>query len=400
MFGKKAIIGLDIGTSIVKAVQLRRSGKALEIEKFGVAEIYPNGDKGSVSVDSGQATVEAIKRALNDGKISAKQAVTSVGGEPVIVRYIQMQRLPDEELRNALQWEAEGYIPYDIDEVHTDFHKLGDSADSADKVDVLLVAVKKDLIERHMNLVRRADLTPALIDVASFAFLNQFEHNYSPDANQVIALIDIGAETTSISIYRDGVSRFSREITIAGDSITSAIQNKLNSTFAEAERYKIDLGAPPPTESASATLGSLTSTSMGATGGAGGTGGSDLLERIRGTVERITGEDLGDDSPEAIARKAIKNTLHNLVNEIRRSIQFYENQANGPRVTRVMVGGGSSRLKNIDSYLKNELKLDVGVVDPLHRIRPRGKDVDPAQLNANKSSLGVAVGLALRAMVE
>jgi type IV pilus assembly protein PilM len=402
MFGKKAVIGLDIGSSIVKAVQLRRSGKAIEIEKCGVAEIYPNGDKGNVAIDAAQATVEAVKRALADGKISAKQAISSVGGEPVIVRYIQMQRLPDEELRNALQWEAEGYIPYDIDEVHIDFHKLGDSADSADKVDVLLVAAKKDLIERHLNVIKKADLVPALVDVDSFAFLNQFEFNYSPDASQVIALIDIGAETTSISIYRDGVSRFSREISIAGDSITGAIQNKLSTTFAQAEKYKIDLGAPAPTESASSSLGSLTSTSgFGGTGtGAGGTGGSDLLDRIRGTVERITGEDLGDDSPEAMARKAIKNTLNNLVNEIKRSIQFYENQASGPAVARVMVGGGSSRMKNIDAYLKGELKLDVGLVDPLNRVRPRGKDVNMAQLNANKPSLSVAVGLALRDIMD
>ena len=397
MFGKKTIIGLDIGSSIVKVVQLRKAGKALEIEKCGVAEIYPNGDKGSVSIDLNHARQDAIRRAMSSAKINARQAATSVGGEPVIVRYIQMQRLPEEELRRALQWEAEGYIPYDIDEVNLDSYILGESAESADKYDVLLVAAKKDLIDRHISTVKQADLTPVIVDVDSFAFLNQFEYNHSPAPSEVIALIDIGAETTSISIYRGGVSRFSREITIAGDSITTSIQNKLNISFVQAEQMKVQIGAPAPTESASSSLG----TSMGATsaGSAVGTG-SDLLERIRGTVERITGEDLGDDSPEAMARKAIKNTLNNLVSEIRRSIQFYEGQASGPPVVRVMVGGGSSRMKNLDAFLKRELNLEVGIVDPMSRIRPRGKDIDPAQLAENKSALGVAIGLALRTILD
>jgi type IV pilus assembly protein PilM len=396
MLGKKTVIGLDIGSSVVKAVQLRRSGKAVEIEKFGVADIFPNGDKGSVSIDVNQARVDAVRRALAAGKISARHAVTSVGGEPVIVRYIQMQRLSEEELRNALQWEAEGYIPYEIDEVNLDFYVLGDSAANPDKVDVLLVAAKRDLIDRHMLTVKKAELVPVIIDVDSFAFLNQYEHNYSPDPGQVIALIDIGAETTSISIYRGGVSRFSREISIAGDSITTSIQTKLNISFVQAEQMKIQIGAPTQAETASSSLGAAFG---GAAGHEGGAGGSDLLERIRGTVERITGEDLGDDSPESMGRKAIKNTLNNLVGEIRRSIQFYENQASGPSVARVMVGGGGARLKNLDSYLKRELGLEVGIIDPLNRVRPKtGKDLDAAQLQENKAALGVAVGLALRGL--
>lgn len=388
MFGNKAVVGLDLGSSVVKAVQLRRTGKSIELERYGIAEVYPNGDKGIVSLDLGRARTDAIRRALQMGKITTRNAVSSIGGEPVIVRYIQMPAMAENELRNALQWEAQGYIPYEIDEVNLDSVILGASAGNADKVDVLLVAAKKDMIARHITTVKMADLNPVCVDVEAFAFLNQFEFNYQPDPAGVIALINIGAETTSISIFRGGVSRFSREISTAGDSITSAIANKLNVNFLEAERLKVTLGAP--------TGGDSMGQAMQATGG----GGSDLLERIRGTVERITGEDLGDDSPESMARKAIKNTLANLVSELRRSIQFYENQASGPAVNRVMIGGGGARLKNLDQYLKRELHLDVGMIDPLHNIRPRGKDMDLAQLGEHKASLGVAIGLALRNLVD
>jgi len=388
MFGGKPIIGLDIGSSSVKAVQLRKTGKTIELEKFGIAEVHPNGDKQAVMGDPIRAKVDAVRRALIAGKFQARQAVSSVGGEPVLVRYIQMVAMPEAELRNALRWEAEGYIPYDIEEVNLDSVILGPAPDNAEKLDVLLVAVKKDLIERHLSIIKQADLTCSTVDVDSFAFLNQFEYNYQPGANDVLALVNVGAETTSVSIMRGGVCRFSREFSIAGDSITTSIQNKLNIPFLQAEQMKITLGAPMASEE---NANAMSSNPMP------GGGGNDLLERIRGTVERITGEDLGDDSPESIARKAIKNTLNNLASELRRTIQFYENQTNGPSVTKLALGGGTARLKNLDAFLKKELRLDVMVADPLSRIRPRSsKDLDLAQLGENKALLSVAIGLALR----
>lgn len=393
LFGSKGVVGLDIGSSLVKVVQLRRGSKGIELERFGVAQIYPGGDKGNMSIDPSKAKVDAIKRALADARITSKQVLSAVGGEPVIARYIQMHAMPEAELRNALQWEAEGYIPYEIDEVNLDSVILGPSSDGTNKVDVVLVAAKKDLIEDHLRMLRMADITTSCIDVTSFAFLNQFEYNARPSPEEVIALIDIGAVTTSISIFRGGVSRFSRDISIAGDTITNSVATKLNITFAQAEQMKMQIGAPTTSD---ATRQALADTRKAVTAG----GGSDLLERIRGTVERITGEDLGDNSPDAMAQKAIKATMGTLVSEIRRSLQYFENQTSGVKVSRVALGGGTSRLKNIDTFFQNELNLPTTLVDPLARIGIKSKEVDPAQLAENKAHLSVAVGLAIRQLTN
>jgi type IV pilus assembly protein PilM len=385
VFGSKAAVGLDIGSTNVKAVQLRRVGKTgIELERFGMAEIYPDGDKKASAANPHDAKVAAVKNALGQAKISAKQAITAVSGESIIVRYIQLPSMPETELRNALRWEAEEYIPFSIEDVNLDSVILGQSEDG-ERVDVLLVSAKKDLVASHLEIIRDAGLTSQTVDVDSFAFLNCFEVNYQPALTEVVALVNIGAEITNINVYLGGVSRFSRDISIAGDTITGNIQAKLGADWAEAERVKIQEGAPEPAEqNATATPED----------------DSSLLDTIRGTVERITGEDLGDDTPEAVAGKVIRNTLANLVGEIRRSIQFFENQPSGQAVQRVVLGGGTAMMRNLPACLERELGLPVEVIDPLRRVAVRSRDVDAAALESSKLMLGVGIGLALRNVVD
>ncbi len=380
---QKATVGLDIGSSVVKAVQLRRSGKGIELEKFGTAEIYPGGDKKAAAESVRELKIAAVRKALQSANISAKQAITAVSGESIIVRYIQLPDMPEEELKNALKWEAEEYIPFHIDEVNIDSVILGKAGEGG-KVDVLLVSAKKELVNEHVDLVRAVGLTPLIIDVDSFAFLNCFEVNYQPNPTDVIALINIGAEITSINIYIGGISRFSRDISIAGDTITTSIQSRLGTSFVEAEEIKIAEGAPVASEEAEGEGPSETG----------------LLDTIRGTVEKITGEEMEEDSKEAIAVKVVKNSLTNLVSEIRRSIQFFENQANGRVVQSIVLGGGTSKLRNIDKFFANELNLPVEIIDPLRRISVVGKDIDSDALIKAKQMLGVGIGLALRKVVE
>jgi type IV pilus assembly protein PilM len=380
---QKATVGLDIGSSVIKAVQLRRSGKGIELEKFGIAEIYPGGDKKAAAESVRELRIAAVRKALQSANISAKQAITAVSGESIIVRYIQLPNMPEDELKNALKWEAEEYIPFHIDEVNIDSVILG-KADDGGKVDVLLVSAKKELVNEHVDLVRAVGLTPLIIDVDSFAFLNCFEVNYQPNPTDVIALINIGAEITSINIYIGGISRFSRDISIAGDTITTSIQSRLGTSFVEAEEIKISEGAPVASEEAEGEGPSETG----------------LLDTIRGTVEKITGEEMEEDSKEAIAAKVVKNSLTNLVSEIRRSIQFFENQANGRVVQSIVLGGGTSKLRNIDKFFANELNLPVEIIDPLRRISVVGKDIDSDALIKAKQMLGVGIGLALRKVVE
>jgi type IV pilus assembly protein PilM len=378
----KKVVGLDIGSSVVKAVQLKKVGRSLELEKFGLAEIYPGIDKKAAGVNRREAKIDAIRQAMADAGISAKFSSSAVSGESIIVRYIQLPEMPENELKGAIRWEAEDYIPFRLEEVNLDSMILGRTdIGGSPKIDVLLVAAKKDLVGEHMDLLRGADLQPIIVDVDSFAFLNCFEANYMPAANEVIALLNIGAEITSINIYIGGVSRFSRDIGIAGDTITAGIQQRLNCTFQRAEELKVREGAPiMRQDEVDADFDAESS----------------LLDTIRGTVEKITGEDLAEDSPEFVAANVIKATLGNLTNEIRRSMQFFENQPNGKPIQRVAIGGGSANMKNLDQYFSRELGLPVEVIDPLRNISYSGNGGDKTKLDPPRAMLGVSIGLGLR----
>jgi len=377
MFGSKSVVGLDIGSSKVKAVQLKKVGNKYEIERFGVADVYPGGDRTASQASIFELKTNAARMALENGKITAKYAVSAVAGESIIVRYIQMIEMLEEELKKALRYEAEEYLPFALDEVNIDSVVLGPSA-TPGKLDVLLVCARKDLINEHYQIIRNLGLTPVIIDVEGFAFLNAFENCYKPTMNDCVALVNIGAETTNINIYIGGTSRFSRDIAIAGNAITTAIANKTGVPFAKAEQVKRTVGAPGQ----EAKEGD-------------GEGESSLISTIRGSVERITGSDLGDDSLEANATKAITQTLDQLMGEVRRSIQFFENQAGGTTVQRLFLGGGSARMKNLPEFLSAGLDLAVEILDPLRAISV-GREVRRETIDEHREQLAVSIGLALR----
>lgn len=374
MFGSKSVVGLDIGTNKVKAVQLQKKGQKLVLERIGVADIYPDGNRDVPSLQAARSN--AVKRALEDGKFNAKYCVISVNGESIIVRYIQLPKMPEDELKNALRWEAEEYIPYSLDEVNIDSVILGAASDN--KVDVLLVCSKKELLNDYIQVARDVNLTPLVVDVDSFAFLNCYEETYQPTPQDCVALVNIGAQTTNINIYSRGTSRFSRDISIAGDTVTNAISQKTGVDQKKAEEIKFLLGAPMPDERESTEEEE-----------------SSLISSIRGTVERMTGTDMVDESLDANATKAIKNVMTNLSGEIRRSIQFFENQSGGTTVSKVILGGGTSRMNNITTYLSRELELEVQLFDPMRSIQA-GSGVDISTLQTYKEHLSVSLGLAMR----
>ncbi|HUT24259.1 MAG TPA: type IV pilus assembly protein PilM [Sumerlaeia bacterium] len=391
-FWSRPSIGLDIGSRVVKAAQLKKAGKNIELEKFGVADIYPSGEKPASPEEVRQAAIDAIKRALTTAKITAVQAVTAVAGESIIVRYIQLPEMPEAELKNALRWEAEEYIPFRVEDVNIDSAIIGRSTEGeGGRLDVLLACVRKDLINDHVSLVKEAGLTPVLVDVDSFAFLNCYDMNYRTDPSEVIGLVNIGGDITSISVTMAGMPRFSRDISIGGGNITNAIRQRLDISAADAEALKIKCGAP-----------------KGRPGEPGGAeqpeaeGSASLRDTIRSTVEAMTGgtgREEGSDR-EAVAERAIRSTLNNLVSEIRRSIQFFENQSRGLSVGRLVIGGGAASLNGLDNFIQSEMNLPVEVIDPLLRIPVTGADIDPNVLRDNRHMLSVGIGLALRKVVD
>jgi type IV pilus assembly protein PilM len=386
-------VGLDIGSRTVKIVQLRRVGKQIELSGFGVAEIHPIGERPNSAEELREMKITAIRRAVDSAKITTRQIVSAVAGESVIVRYIQLPDMPEAELKNALQWEAEEYIPFNLSEVNIDATIIGPSADStpeAPRLDVLLVCARKNLIDEHIALVQKAGLSPDIIDSESFAFLNCYELNCMPDPSEVVGLINIGGDITSISVYSGGSPRFSRDISIGGNTITAAIQQRVEVSMAEAEALKFRRGVPSPSGGFPPPLAP------------GASGQMSLAETIRSTVESMTagGAETGN-TQDNLADKAIRNTLNNLIGEIRRSVQFFEGQARDMKVGRLMIGGGTARLEGFCAFLERELQLPVEIMDPLRRIQvAQGAGVDAQVLQENKHALSVGIGLALRKVVD
>lgn len=383
MLRPKAAVGVDIGSSTVKVVQLRRTGSGVELEKAAVVPIYPDGERPGDPSQQRRAKVDAVRRAISTAGISAKNAVTSVSGESIIVRYLQLPEMPEDELKKALQWEAEEYIPFRLDEVNIDSMVLGQSEGDGGRVDVLLVSAKKDLVEEHLGIIREAGLTPKIVDVDSFAFLNCYENNYDISPEECIALVNIGAEITGISILIGNTSRFTRDISVGGEKITSAIRSHLRCAYAEAESLKLTHGAAPPNVESSAANES-------AVGG--------LADTIRGTVESMT--TTGDDAvnPEDQVASAVQGVLGELVSEVRRSIEFFENQMRGTSVSRVVLGGGGSMLANLRGHFEKELGLPTEVIDPLNKVRPSAKNLSSSEIDGMRHTLGVGIGLGLRGL--
>src|SRR5690606_17501018 len=184
------------------------------------------------------AIVDAIREALERSGSKAKHAAAAVSGHSVIVKKISVPAMTVEELEESIRWEAEQYIPFDVNEVNLDFEIL-QHGDAERPMEVLLVAAKRDLIDDYVNLISEAGLTPCVIDVAGFAVENAFEANYDTSPEEVVAVVNIGAQTTNINVVSGAVPAFTRDVAVGGNQYTAEIQRALSIGFDEAERIKI-----------------------------------------------------------------------------------------------------------------------------------------------------------------
>ncbi|MHC4915511.1 MAG: type IV pilus biogenesis protein PilM, partial [Planctomycetota bacterium] len=204
--GSKSIVGLDIGSHSIKALEVSRSGGGLALT--GLSQ---------VRVNSPDRVVEAIQESFAAGGFKTKRVVTAVSGRAVIVRYVPIANMPDEELRRAVAYEAEKYLPFDVDEVILDCQRVEDSTAPAapgGQIKVLLVAVKRSVVDEHVAMVQQAGLTPVIIDCDYFALGNAWEARCQRLGEQddvVRALIDIGAAKTSLNIVKGKTSHFTRD---------------------------------------------------------------------------------------------------------------------------------------------------------------------------------------------
>jgi type IV pilus assembly protein PilM len=345
MFFQRKIepIALDIGSTFIKLIQLKGSDKGWQLVKFGMVPLPPEVIVEGAVMDAGRV-VEAIQELVAAQKVTTKDVVISVSGSSVIIKRVSIADMTDEELAESIKWEAEQYIPFSIDDVNVDFQKLGPGA-SAGQTDVLLVAVKKDKINDYVNLVKEAGLEPVVMDVDAFALANMYELNYDVEEGTT-ALLNIGASVMNINILKDGMSIFTRDITVGGNRYTEALQRDFGLTYEDAERVK-------------------------------------------------RGEDVEGVDHDQIAGVMLSVT-DDIVSETQRSFEFFRSTTGSDEVSRVLVSGGCARIGNFSKTLSERLEVPVEVSDPFKNIKIDPKRFD-AELIAESAPLcAVAVGLAIR----
>jgi type IV pilus assembly protein PilM len=343
----KALVGLDIGSSAVKAIELKPAGKTYRVTAFGSEPVPPDSIVDGAIID-GAAVVGAIRRVFDTCRITTKEVAASLSGSAVIVKKIALPAMTEAELAESIYWEAEQYIPFDIQDVNLDYQILEGANPAAGKsmMDVLLVAAKKEKIADYTGVIGQAGRTAVVVDVDAFALQNAYEANYGVEPGAVVMLLNVGASATNINILQGEQSVFTRDISIGGNAYTEALQKDLNLPFDQA----------------------------------------DLLKRGV-VVDGVSYEE---------ARPVLRAVTENVMLEIQKTFDFFKATAASDQMTRVVVSGGAARAEGFLEMLRERFGATVEVFDPFKKVGfdPKKFKVDSAE--AVGPTVAVAVGLALR----
>ena len=348
LFGKrKGLVGVDIGSSAVKAVELKPGGKGgdeYQLLNIGSEALPPEAIVDGAIMDSG-AVIDAIQRLFSSQKIKTNEVATSVSGNAVIVKKISLPQMSTEELAESIHWEAEQYIPFDIQDVSLDYEVI-DGGGSGGNMDVLLVAVKKDKISDYTSAISQAGRSPLVVDVDVFALQNCYEINYGIDPGRVVALLNIGASIMNINIVKGATSIFNRDIAVGGNQYTDAIQKELNLSFDQAEALK-----------------------KGA--------------RVEGAA------------PENL-HPIIQAVSENIALEIQKTFDFFRATSSEDRIDRIFLSGGTAKIQGLRDLLAERFEAGVEILNPFNSVTYNPRDFDPEFINEMGPSAAIAVGLAAR----
>ncbi|HET6462407.1 MAG TPA: type IV pilus assembly protein PilM [Candidatus Krumholzibacteria bacterium] len=229
----KTSVGLDIGSSLIKVVEVDHSKDAPVLTKYGIVKLPPEAIVEGEGMDQ-SLVVQGIQEAMEKAGVDAKDVVTAVSGRAVIVKKVVMDKMNPDDAKEAIFWEAEQHVPFDIDDVCLDFQVLNDDV-GANQMEILLVAAKKEMVNAHAALVREAGLNPIVIDVDSFAIQNAVEASGDHTAGRVVGLINIGSDVTNINIIQNNIPYFTRDLSVGSNVFTEAVQRELGVSFDEAE---------------------------------------------------------------------------------------------------------------------------------------------------------------------
>ncbi len=343
-FGGRASFGLDIGSSYIKAVQLKEKRGGYELELFDMVHLPPELIVDGSIIDSIRL-VEALRQLVKKARIKTKNVVIGIAGHAsVIIRRISLPEMTEEELEESIRFEAEQYVPFDIEDVSVDFQILGPKEEPG-QMDVMLVAVKKDIINEYVNVVKEAGLVPVAVDVNAFALSNMHEMNYEIEAGRNIALVNLGARTINLNVVKNGISVFTRDSSIGANSVTEALQKEFHLTYDNAEK----------------------------------------LQR---------GEEVEGVSPEG-AFGVMLAAYEEILTEITRSLEYFQTTTVHEETSRVILSGGGALLKDFPKELARKTGVEVSLAEPFRTISIP-KRFDRTLLEETGPIAAVAVGLAMR----
>ncbi len=342
-----SLVGLDIGSSAVKAVELDQSGNGYRVSAIGSEPVPPHSVVEGACRDS-RAVAEAIRRVFDRTRIKTRNVAASVPGNGVMIKKIALPVMSDDELAESIRWEAAQLIPFDLQDVNLDYQILQAGSDGSDHatMEILLVAAKKEKIADFTDVITLAGRVPVVVDVDAFALQNAFEANYGNDMAGTTILINAGASAVNVNIVKGGRSQFTRDTSIGGNACTEAIQKDLSLTFDDADLLKRGVSA-------------------------GGATFADAVPTIRAVTE-------------------------NLLLEIEKTIDFFKSTAVSGRIDRLVLSGGAAGIQGFESAIENWFELPVSVLDPFRRIAFDTTGVSENQQRELASTAAVAVGLALR----
>ncbi|MEO8216574.1 MAG: type IV pilus assembly protein PilM [Acidobacteriota bacterium] len=341
----KNVVGLDIGSSAIKLVELKeKKAGQYQLVKVGLEPLSPEAIVDGSIMDS-SLVVDTIQRLNASQGVKNSSYATSLSGHSVIIKKITLPAMSPEELAESIQWEAEQYIPFDINDVNLDYVPLSSSA-GGDSVDVILVAVKKEKINDYTSVISQTGKTSVIVDVDAFALQNCYELNYPVDGHSLVALVNIGASVSNVTVMNGANSVFWRDITFGGNQYTDAIQREMNLSFAQAEALK-------------------------------------------------RGESVADRNVQQVI-PILNSVSEDFASELRKTLDFFAATSGAERVDRVVIAGGGSGVLNLDSILREKFSIPVEIMDPFRNVAVSGGDFNPEWISEVAPSMAVAVGLAIR----
>lgn len=345
LFKNKKVIGVDIGSSSIKFAELEMKKNGAKLVNFGFIPTPQNSILGGEIIDVDRLS-ESIRNLKQRIETKRENVVTGMWGTSVIVKKISIPAIDSTLIKDQVKWEAEQYIPLDINEVNLQYHILNQGKSSGEGIDILLVAAKQDFVFRYVEIMVSAGLNTHIVDVSSFALANCFELNYGRKKGEAVGLLNIGSTVTNLVVVENGEVLFCRDLPVGGGAYTTVIQKDLGVDLEEAEALKI----------------SATS-----------------RQEVPQEVHNI-----------------IINTNELVADEIQGGLDFFTAGSSESSITKLYYTGGSIVIPGLIEQIGENLKIPTEKMDPFRRIDFDKQKFSFDQIEKIKNFSPVALGLAMR----